>query len=162
MEPTAPQSISILVVDDEENLRRTMAMILTRQGYRVSTAASIHEARLRLREASYDLVFLDLKLPDASGLSLLPDIRETYPQMPVLVLTAHDRLEAATEAVRLGARDFLLKPVDPALIIQRVKEVLAESSQSKPGRSSYSNLQKLLRDQKLEGSPEPQPPEKEE
>jgi DNA-binding NtrC family response regulator len=108
-----------------------------------------------VQTGTYNLAFLDLKLPDASGLSLLPDLRRDYPDMPVLVLTAHDRLEAATEAVRLGAHDFLLKPVDPTLIIQRVKEVLAEKSQTQAGRKEYAHLHKLLKEQKLEDGDEP-------
>ncbi len=117
----------ILVVDDEENLRRTLALILQREGYSVETAGSVREARGCLDAAAYDLVFLDLKLPDASGLSLLPEMRSQYPDMPVLILTAHDKLGVALEAVRGGARDYLLKPIDPPVLLARVKEVLEES-----------------------------------
>jgi DNA-binding NtrC family response regulator len=124
---TKPAKASILLIDDEENLRRTLAMILTREGFQVDTAATIMEARQRLQSSSYDLTFLDLKLPDANGLTLLPDLRSRFPSMPVLVLTAHDKLDAALEAVRQGAIDYLLKPIDPPELIKRVKEVLQES-----------------------------------
>lgn len=141
-----PNKGNILMIDDEENLRRTLAMILTREGYQVDTASTIQEARLQLAEQKYDLVFLDLKLPDANGLTLLPDLRRDFPGMPVLVLTAHDRLDAAVEAVRHGARDYLLKPLDPPVIIRRVKEVLEESfpapspgEQKETGSSSVRN-----------------------
>lgn len=117
---------SILVIDDEENLRRTLALILQREGYTVSTAGNVQEARRCLQADSFSLVFLDLKMPDANGMTLLPELHERFPRMPVLVLTAHDKLDAALEAVRGGARDYLLKPVDPTVIIQRVREVLAE------------------------------------
>jgi len=129
---------SILLVDDEDNLRRTLALILCREGYSVDTAATVAEAREHVENTTYDLAFLDLKLPDASGLTLLPELRERFPAMPVVILTAHDKLDAAIEAVRKGARDYLLKPIDPLLIIQRVKEILAEGSQAatKPERSS--------------------------
>ncbi len=121
-----PHKPSILLIDDEENLRRTLALILKREGYDVDTAATVKEARQRLETSSYDLTFLDLKLPDANGLTLLPELRNRFPTMPVLVLTAHDKLDAAIEAVRNGARDYLLKPIDPPLIIKRAREVLAE------------------------------------
>ncbi len=155
MKNDSPAPASILVIDDEENLRRTVAMILKRQGYLVDTAATVREARQCLKASAYNLAFLDLKLPDASGLDLLPELRSQYPGMPVLVLTAHDRLEAATEAIRSGARDYLLKPVDPPTIILRVKEVLAERDGALPGKRKYSNLQRLLDEQKLAGGPEP-------
>jgi DNA-binding response OmpR family regulator len=116
---------TILVVDDEENLRRTLALILQREGYSVTTAASVGEARECLKAGAIDLVFLDVKLPDASGLTLLTEMRDQYPGVPVLILTAHDKLGVALEAVRNGAHDYLLKPVDPPILIARVKEVLA-------------------------------------
>jgi DNA-binding NtrC family response regulator len=119
-----PSKFSILLIDDEENLRRSLAMILVREGYQADSAATIKEARECLETTCYDLTFLDLKLPDANGLTFLPELRSRYPQMPVMVLTAHDKLDAAIEAVRQGARDYLLKPVDPPVLIQRVKEVL--------------------------------------
>jgi DNA-binding NtrC family response regulator len=117
---------SILLVDDEENLRRTLAIILKREGYEVETAATVKEARQHLEASSYDLTFLDLKLPDADGLTLLPELRTRFPEMPVLILTAHDKLDAAMEAIRHGARDYLLKPLDPLEIIKRVKDILTE------------------------------------
>jgi DNA-binding NtrC family response regulator len=116
---------SILIIDDEENLRRTLALILEHQGYSVTTAANVLEARECLHGDTFSLVFLDLKMPDANGLTLLPELREQFPHMPVLVLTAHDKLDAAMQAVQGGARDYLLKPVDPLVILQRVKELLA-------------------------------------
>jgi DNA-binding NtrC family response regulator len=119
---------SILVIDDEENLRNSLALILQREGYAVSTAGNVQEARQCLQGDSFGLVFLDLKMPETNGMALLPEMHERFPHMPVLVLTAHDKLDAALEAVREGARDYLLKPVDPPVIIQRVREVLEANS----------------------------------
>jgi DNA-binding response OmpR family regulator len=155
-----PETFSILVIDDEEYLRLSLAMILKREGYIVRTAANIREARQYLQEDTYDLAFLDLKLPDGRGLTLLPELRSQFEDMPVLILTAHDMLESATEAVRLGARDYFLKPADPAVIIQRVKELLTEGEQPRSGKERYSHLHELLKDQRLAGSPKPQAPEK--
>ena len=121
-----PEAPSILLIDDEVNLSRTLAMILQREGYIVKTAASIKEARQCMEEATYDLTFLDLKLPDESGLTFLPELRSQFPDMPVVILTAYDKLDAAIEAVHKGARDYLLKPIDPPLIIKRAAEILAE------------------------------------
>ncbi len=135
----------ILLVDDEENLRRTLALILIREGYDVDTAATVNDARQRFETSSYDLTFLDLKLPDANGLTLLPELRSRFPEMPVVVLTAHDKLDSAIEAVRQGARDYLLKPLDPPLIIQRIKEILSEAHDKLPIRERYSQLKGQLK-----------------
>ena len=136
---------SILLVDDEENLRRTLAMILKREGYQVNTAATVKEAREQLENNTFNLVFLDLKLPDASGLTLLPELRKRFPNMPVLVLTAHDKLDAAIEAVRHGARDYLLKPLDPPVILQRIREALEVQDQARTVNEHYSQLQSMLK-----------------
>ncbi|NJD60157.1 MAG: response regulator, partial [Anaerolineae bacterium] len=117
---------SILIIDDEPNLRRSLGLILQRAGYSITTAANAAEALHLLRAGAYDLTFLDIKLPDQNGIALLPQIREIYPDMPILILTAHATLDTAIGAVRLGARDYLLKPIDPETIITRVESLLRE------------------------------------
>jgi DNA-binding NtrC family response regulator len=129
---------TILIIDDEINLRRSLALILERAGYQVSLAANALEAMLLLKTRSFDLTFLDLKLPDQDGISLLPQIRNEYPNMPVLILTAHATLETAIRAVRAGARDYLLKPLDPPLILKRVREIFLELEQPKRKREIAS------------------------
>jgi DNA-binding response OmpR family regulator len=137
-------SSCILIIDDEPNLRRTLAFVLQRAGHLVTTAANAKEAVQHLQNGAYDLVFLDLKLPDADGIQFLPVIRRMYPQMPVLILTAHATLESAMEAVRQGARDYLLKPIDPTQIIERVSAVLAEQAQPKRRVEIMSQMHELL------------------
>ena len=134
----------ILVVDDEPKLARSLALILQRAGYGVTTAACADEALQLLQAGAYDLVFLDIKLPDQSGVQLLPQIRGLYPDMPVLMLTAHASLESAIEAVRAGARDYLLKPIDPEAILDRVQKILEEQKQPKRRREITSQIQSLL------------------
>jgi DNA-binding NtrC family response regulator len=139
-----PSNASILLIDDEENLRRSLAMILVREGYQVETAATIKDAQERLGASHYDLTFLDLRLPDGNGLTFLPELRSRFADMPVLVLTAHDKLDAAIEAVRQGARDYLLKPIDPPLILQRVRQILAERFRDPKIGEHSSQLQQML------------------
>jgi DNA-binding response OmpR family regulator len=134
---------SILIIDDEPNLRRSLGLILQRAGYSVVTAANAGEAIQLLKTGSYDLAFLDLKLPDINGIELLPQIKNLYPEMPIVILTAHATLDTAIEAVRLGARDYLLKPVDPDSILNRVESVLKEHK-PKRRREITNQLQNLL------------------
>lgn len=151
---------SILIVDDEENLRRTLAIILKRAGYEVKTAGTAKEALQCLVASIYDLTFLDLKLPDESGLTLLPELRSLYPDMPVVILTAQDRLDGALEAIRNGARDYLLKPIDPPLIISRVEEILAEGNQPHSSQERCTQIKGMLKELPSEDTPNPSLPDK--
>jgi DNA-binding response OmpR family regulator len=135
---------TILVIDDEVKLARSLALILQRAGYVVTTASSAAQGLELLQAGAYDLVFLDIKMPDISGIQLLPQIRALYADMPVLMLTAHASLDSAIEAVRAGARDYLLKPIDPEAILARVKKILDEQKQPKRRREITSQIQSLL------------------
>ena len=135
---------TILIIDDEPNLRRSLALILQREGYSVTTAGNAKEAHQCLEAGPFDLVFLDLKMPEVSGLDLLPDISELYPNMPVLILTAHATLDSAIEAVRKGARDYLLKPIEPDLILARIKDVLSGVEGSRRRREIVGEMHSLL------------------
>jgi len=127
-----PQN-TILIVDDEERLRLSLSYILQKENYRVATAADAEEALECLRLQEYDLMFLDLSLPGMSGIDLLVEVRKQVPNMSVLILTAHAALDSAIQAVRLGARDYLIKPVEPVLILTRVAEILAERETASTG-----------------------------
>lgn len=143
---------TILIVDDEDRLRLSLSLILQKENYRVHTAASAEEALKCLQSQDYDLMFLDLNLPGMSGIDLLVEVHKRAPQLPVLILTAHAALESAIQAVRLGARDYLIKPVEPVTLIKRVREVLAESEQPARKKEIVGQLQSLLSElQKIEG-----------
>jgi DNA-binding response OmpR family regulator len=143
---------TILIVDDENRLRLSLSLILQKENYRVDTAASAEDALERLRSHEYDLMFLDLNLPGMSGIDLLVEVHRQFPHMPVLILTAHAALESAIQAVRLGARDYLIKPVEPVLILARVAEILAEREQPARKREIVGQIQNLLAElQKIDG-----------
>ena len=135
---------TVLIVDDEPALRQSLSLVLKSEGYKVTSAASVAEATQFLKAGAFDLVFLDLKMPDVDGLTLLREIRRMYPHMPVLILTAHATLDSAMEAVRLGARDYLLKPIDAERILTRAKEVIEESQQPARLRQVVSQIQDLI------------------
>jgi DNA-binding response OmpR family regulator len=149
---------SILIVDDEENLRLTLSRILSKAGYNVTTASSGEEALNLTKAGPFELAFIDLLMPGMGGLALLIEFRKLYPEMPVLILTAHATLDSAIEAVRQGARDYLLKPADPEMIIARVKAILEEQSQPQRQREILSQIQSLVSEfnqlSRLEGIPE--------
>lgn len=134
---------AILIVDDEPNLRTTLSLILQRDGYIVTTAGDADEAHHKLKENQFDLVFLDIKMPKKSGLTLLTEIKQLFPELPVLLLTAFASLDSAIEAVRRGAADYLLKPIDPSQILSRVRQVLSEQQPNRR-RAIMNEMQRLL------------------
>lgn len=134
----------ILIIDDEPFLRRSLSIILGNAGYLVTTAGSGAEALTCLSTGYFDLVFLDIMLPDTTGIELLPIIRRGQPDLPVLILTAHATLETAVEAIRNGARDYMIKPARPETIVKRVEEILEEQTHPRRRYELLNQIQGLL------------------
>lgn len=111
----------ILVVDDEESIRFTFDAFLTDAGYQVDTAPSLREALSLTTATAYDTVFLDILLGRENGMQILRHVRENNPNCPVVMITGAPEVATAAEAVRLGAFDYLTKPVhqDELLRISR-------------------------------------------
>jgi two-component system nitrogen regulation response regulator NtrX len=101
---------SLLIVDDEQNIRSSLSGALGREGYQVDAAPSVAAAREKLRE-SYDVVLLDVWFPEGSGLDLLKEIRASAPETTVIMMSGHATIDTAVQATRLGAFDFLEKPI---------------------------------------------------
>jgi two-component system nitrogen regulation response regulator NtrX len=101
---------SILIVDDEAGIRSSLEGALGREGYQVESAPGVAEARSRLREA-YDFVLLDVWFPEESGLTLLEEIAGHSPETSVIMMSGHATIDVAVRATRLGAYDFLEKPI---------------------------------------------------
>lgn len=116
---------SILVVDDEKNIRMTLVHALEVTGYHVESAMTGEEALLMLKASGFDLMFLDLMLPGMGGIEVLRKARAHWPAMRVVVITAHGTVDNAVEAMKSGAADFLQKPFTPAEIRELTKSVLA-------------------------------------
>jgi DNA-binding NtrC family response regulator len=101
---------TIIVIDDDRTIQATLSAVLRRHGYLVEAGPTAAQGRKKLLEVKADLVLLDLQLPDADGLDLLKEIKAGFPQLPVIVLTAHDSLANAIESIKQGAFHFLPKP----------------------------------------------------
>jgi NtrC-family two-component system response regulator AlgB len=117
--------LRVLVVDDEKNIRVTLAAFLEGMGCRVLAVATAGAALSALESQSFDLAFLDLRLKEMSGLELLPKFLSINPRLPVVMVTAYATIETAVEAIKRGARDYLAKPFSPAQI-EHLVEGLAE------------------------------------
>ena len=114
----------ILVVEDDDSLRRVTQAQLERSGYQTATAADVDAALDVLREQPVDLVLTDLNLPGQSGLELVRQVRGDYPDTVVVMVTAYGTIETAVEAMKQGAHDYLTKPVHPDVLRALVKRVL--------------------------------------
>ncbi len=114
----------ILVVDDEPNIRFFLERVLSKEGYEVITAASGEESLAVLQAEVPDLVLLDLKLNDMSGLDVLETLRQRRPDTAVIILTGYASLETAVEALRHGANDYLYKPTRAANLRESVRQAL--------------------------------------
>jgi two-component system nitrogen regulation response regulator NtrX len=121
----------ILVVDDEEDIRALLEEILSEEGYSVSTAANAEEARSAYRKREYDLVLLDIWMPDSDGISLLKEWQESGAVGPVIMMSGHGTVDTAVEATRLGAVDFIEKPVSLAKLLRVVQSALAHRRQAR-------------------------------
>jgi DNA-binding NtrC family response regulator len=101
---------SILVIDDEVEIREGLELLLTSEGYGVTLADSAEAALARLGERPYDLVLLDVSLPDRSGLDLLRELRRREADLPVVLITAYGSIDMARAAFKAGAQDYITKP----------------------------------------------------
>lgn len=116
----------ILVVDDEADIRAMVQEILTEEGYEVKVAGSAAEARSARRQGEPDLVLLDIWMPDMDGISLLKEwTREQRLPFPVVMLSGHGTVDTAMEATRLGALDFVEKPLSLAKLLRTVEQAIA-------------------------------------
>jgi DNA-binding NtrC family response regulator len=103
---------AVLIVDDQEDLRFSLAKIVEKQGYSVMTAANGGDALDMLRTSVIDLVFLDIGLPDGSGIDLIPSIKEIGDDIDIVMLTGINAAKTAVESLRAGAVDYIVKPFD--------------------------------------------------
>ncbi|HYL02764.1 MAG TPA: sigma-54 dependent transcriptional regulator [Steroidobacteraceae bacterium] len=110
-QPTSSQPV-VLVVDDEPDLLELVGLTLHRMRLRTRTAADLGTARRLLKSENFDLCLTDMRLPDGDGLDLVAWIQENRPSVPVAVITAHGNVESAVRALKLGAFDFVSKPLD--------------------------------------------------
>lgn len=115
---------SVLIVDDEKNIRLTMIQALEPLKLEIETANDGEEALSKLKDRNFGLVLLDIVMPGKSGMDVLGNIRKTNPDVRVIIVTAHGTIEYAVEALKMGACDFMEKPFVPDKLRELVKRVL--------------------------------------
>lgn len=133
----------ILIIDDEASLRQTLARILQRAGFEVTTAANGKDGLSLVNEHPFDLLYLDIRMPDVSGLELLKTIHAKFPELPVILFTAQPDLNSAVEALRRGATDYLLKPLKPQAVIDRTQAILSNKQKERRRREIQRQIEAL-------------------
>ncbi len=123
-EKTLNNISTILVIDDEPDIRKLVALSLSRIGVDTQAAANLSEARTLLSEYSFDACLCDMRLPDGDGVAFVSELQKDYPGLPVAVITAHGHVESAVEAMRNGAFDFVAKPVDLGILRRLVSQAI--------------------------------------
>jgi two-component system NtrC family response regulator len=121
----------ILVIDDDENITKVVAVILRDKGYNVDTARSGNEAVKKTQKNHYDLMLIDIKLPDMEGTEILAKIRDTTPKIRKVIVTGYPTLNNAVAAVNKGADAYIMKPFDVEKMLETVKEQLEKQKQER-------------------------------
>ncbi len=138
----------IFIIDDERTIRLTFRLALETDGYAVQEAASADEAMMGFQAEKYDLVILDLRIGEDSGLDVLAAMRQQGIQTPTLMITAYGSIRNAVRAMKLGAIDFLEKPVDPTALRATVAEVVGRHRPAPHGPVELGSLEDFLREAK--------------
>ncbi len=121
----------IIVVDDDEDIRKVLKTILEEEGYVVDTAENGKEAIKKSNAKFYNLALIDIRLPDMEGTKLLSAIKETTPKMVKIMITGYPSLQNAIEAVNKGADAYILKPFDMGKVLNRIREHLKKQQEAK-------------------------------
>jgi DNA-binding NtrC family response regulator len=128
------------LVDDDDHLRRAAGKVLRAEGYAVVVAATGGEAQEVLRSTVVKLVICDLRLPDLSGIALLEDVSQIRPEAEVVMITGHGTIEEAVEAMKIGAYDFIQKPLDSTSLLKAVAKALEKQDLTAENRQLRRQL----------------------
>jgi two-component system response regulator HydG len=120
----AARSPKVLVVDDEPVVVNSIRKTLARKAFKVAEAFSGKEALSRIMAENFDMVLLDMKLPDANGLELISDIKKRKPNLRVVIVTGYASIDTAVEAIKRGANDYMAKPFTPEELFSTASRVL--------------------------------------
>jgi DNA-binding NtrC family response regulator len=124
----------ILVIDDDESIRKTITSILEEKGYTVDAAENGKEAIRKSKARFYNLALIDIRLPDMEGIKLLTAMRETVPKMVKIIVTGYPSLHNAVEAVNKGADAYVLKPFN----VEKTLKIIEEQLEKQKGARKYS------------------------
>ena len=116
--------MQILVVDDDPVVLESCERVLSEEGFELALASSTVEALVRLKEGCFDILLIDIKMPEKDGLFLMEQARQRCPDIPVLVMSGYPTPNTISRSTALGAKDFLAKPFTPDELIEAIHSVM--------------------------------------
>ena len=116
--------LSILIVEDDITFSLMLTTWLGKKGFVVRSSSSVSDAKRRLWEEAFDLVISDLRLPDSDGIDLLKWLKSTHPSLPLIMMTSYAEIQTAVQAMKLGAADYIAKPLNPDELLGKIKELV--------------------------------------
>ena len=125
--------LSILIVEDDITFSLMLTPWLGKKGFVVRSSSSVSDAKRRLGEEAFDLVISDLRLPDSDGIDLLKWLKSTHPSLPLIMMTSYAEIQTAVQAMKLGAADYIAKPLNPDELLGKIRE-LAHVEEKAPAR----------------------------
>lgn len=128
----------ILIVEDDVTFSLMLNTWLGKKGFEVHTTNSISEAKRRIDKNAYDLVLSDLRLPDSDGIDLLKWLKDTSPDLPLIMMTSYADIQTAVQAIKLGASDYIAKPLNPEELLGKIRELITAKIPHKEEPSSVS------------------------
>lgn len=123
---------SILIVEDDITFSLMLKTWLGKKGFEVKTLSSVSEAKRQIENAAYDLILSDLRLPDGDGIDLLKWIKEKQSSLPLIMMTSYAEIQTAVQAIKLGATDYIAKPLNPEELLGKIREVVKAESTTHP------------------------------
>ena len=138
---------SILIVDDEKAIRKTLTEILSYEGYKIDDAENGEDALKKLKEKNYDVVLCDIKMPKMDGLEFLEKSREINPDIPIIMISGHGTIETAVEAVKKGAFDYVAKPPDLNRLLITIRNAMDRQTlvtETKVLKRKVSRVQEMI------------------
>jgi DNA-binding response OmpR family regulator len=127
---TNTEQVKILIVDDDETIRKSITTVLEEKGYLVDTAENGRAAIRKSEKEVYNLALIDIRLPDMDGVQLLTALKETTPKMVKIIITGYPSLQNAVEAVNKGADGYIVKPIKMGELLAMIKEHLKKQQEA--------------------------------
>jgi two-component sensor histidine kinase len=141
--------VSILIVDDDESSSKSLALILKKKGYKVDLAETGQKAIEKVKERSFNVALLDIRLPDMEGTLLLPMLKDTRPEMDAIMVTGHASVENAVQAINKGASGYVTKPIIIDELMLQLRELVEKQDLREEKRKTEEQLKESLKEKEV-------------